>query len=100
MTKGILLDFQEAKESLLTKRTAGPDPAANESLNDAIEAFAFSKLSKRNRIALVLAGIFGGEAENQLDNADQISYYMQADFTIPYKVPKIGADLTLQEVLS
>ena len=96
MPKGILIDFQEAKAKLTEPATIAP----SEDLNDAVEAFACAQLAKRNRIALVLAGIYGGDAETQLDNADQVSYYMQNDFTIPYKAPKPLTEATIEEVLS
>jgi hypothetical protein len=97
MAKGILIDFQEAKDALFTAR---PNPVEESSLTDAVEAFAFAQLPKRNRIALVLAGIYGGDAESQLDSADQIGYYMQNDFTVPYKEPVAAVDATLADILS
>lgn len=93
---GILVDFKEAKAKLME-----PGPTGfSEDLNDAVEAFAFAQLPKRNRIALVLAGIYGGDAETQLDNADHIAYYMEGDFTIPYKASKPLTEATIEEVLS
>jgi hypothetical protein len=92
---GILIDFKEARAAL----SVGPQ-TVTEDLNDAVEAFAFAQLPKRNRIALVLAGVYGGEAEAQLAQADEISYYMQADFTIPYKAPKPMTEATIEEIIS
>ena len=93
---GILVDFQEAKAKLTEPATIPP----SDDLSAAVEQFAFAQLPKRNRIALVLAGIYGGDAESQLENADQISYYMDGDFTIPYKAPKPLTEATIEEVLS
>jgi hypothetical protein len=90
------VDFQEAKAKLTEPATIAP----SDDLSDAVEAFAFAQLPKRNRIALVLAGIYGVDAESQLENADQISYYMDGDFTIPYKAPKPLTEATIEEVLS
>lgn len=69
------------------KLTAGPtvSETPSEDLQDAVATFAFSRLEKRNRIALILAGIFGGEAEQYLDKADEIAYYGDHDFAVPYK---------------
>jgi len=94
MAKGILIDFQEAKARLTAS------PIQTNDLEDAVEQFAFAQLAKRDRIALVLAGIYGGDAESQLENADQIEYYMQGDFTVPYKAPVPVAEATMSEILS
>jgi len=95
---GILIDFKEAKAKLTDSQT--PISISDE-LDDAVEAFAFAQLPKRHRIALVLAGIYGGDAESQLENADQIGHYMEGDFTVPYKVPTPRSEEpTMADILS
>ena len=91
---GILIDFKEAKAKLTDSQTS---TSINPDLDAALESFAFAQQSKRHRIALVLAGIYGGEAEDHLLNADQIDYYMQGDFSIPYKAPE---EPTMADILS
>ena len=69
-------------------------------METALETFAFSRLEKRNRVALVLSGIFGGEAEQYLSRADEIIYYADADFAIPYLPRKLAVDLTAEDIKS
>lgn len=54
-------------------------------LNEAVETFAFSQLQKRNRIALILANVFGGDAESYLAQAEEIEFYADKNFAVPYK---------------
>ena len=84
----------------MSGQSALQTPANTTELIDAVETFAFSQLPKRNRIALVLAGIFGGEAETYLDKADEIEFYASANFAIPYRAPKNTLDTTMGDVLS
>ena len=96
---GILVDFQEAKAALTAKRNA-PLEATDSNLTTALETFAFSRLEKRNRVALVLAGIFGGDAEQYLLRADEIIWYANVDFAVPYTPRKLAIDLTAKDIKS
>jgi hypothetical protein len=93
---GILIDYQEAKAKLGTRTVDG---SVDTQLGDALEQFAFSRLPKRNRIALVLVGIYGGEAEQHLQAADEIAFYATVDFAVPYAPPKKALDISLDDVL-
>lgn len=93
---GILIDYQEAKAKLNQPRPVTSVPNA---LEDAIASFALSQMSKRNRVALILSEIFGGDPENLLDKADEVIYYASSDFTLPYKVPVKASDLTIGDIV-
>ena len=54
-------------------------------LTNAVENFTFAQLPARNRIALILAGVYGGEAEAYLEKIDEFAFYAQSDFKIPYR---------------
>jgi hypothetical protein len=54
-------------------------------------------MPKRERAAIVLAGIYGGAPEDHLNHADEILSYAESDFTKPYKSIK---DLTIEDVIS
>jgi len=82
------VDFKDARDRLLTQELN----SANSALSDAIATFAFSHLPKQNRIALILAGIFGGEAEQYLAQAAEIEFYASKNFAVPY-APKTEAVL-------
>ena len=106
---GILVDFQEAKAALVAgKQNANTssqlenstDSITNTPLTKALETFAFSRLEKRNRVALILAGIFGGEAEQYLLRADEIIWYANVDFAVPYTPRKLAIDLTAEDIKS
>lgn len=60
----------------------------NFQMDSALETFAFSRLEKRNRVAIILSSMFGGNAEAYLDKADELIPYADKNFEIPYKVPK------------
>lgn len=75
---GILVDFQEAKNRLTAP------VQSNAALEDALEAFTFSQVPRQQRIALVLAGIFGGEAEDHLAHAVELDVYASGNFMKPY----------------
>lgn len=77
---GAVIDFQEAKKRLET-----PIAELNPNLNDAVETFAFSRLSAKCRVTLILSGIFGGEPDSYLDKVDDILYYSGTNFSVPYK---------------
>jgi len=90
---GILVDFQEAKEKLLHQTKSADTIATPQLLQEAVETFAFSQLPKRERLAIILAGIFneGNEPvftdvpEHYLDIADKLALYIASDFMLPYK---------------
>jgi hypothetical protein len=90
---GILVEYQDAKRGLITQKM--PDD-----LEDAVEQFAFNQLSFVDRIALVLAGVFGGEAEQYSEQAAELSFYAKSGFVIPYKVPQKSLDVTMKDILS
>lgn len=91
---GILIDFQKAKEAL-NKTTLCP----SNDLSDAVASFALSQMPKRNRVAIILAEIFGGNPESRLDAADEIIFYADTGFTAPYKVPIKAIDVTIGDVV-
>ena len=97
---GILVDFEEAKARLVNKQNIPALNSTDSQLTTAIETFAFSRLEKRNRVALVLAGIFGGEAEQYLLRADEIIWYANVDFAVPYTPRKLAIDLTAEDIKS
>jgi hypothetical protein len=97
---GILVDFEEAKAKLVNRQNTTEPLSTDSQLTTAIETFAFSRLEKRNRVALVLAGIFGGEAEQYLLRADEIIWYANVDFAIPYTPRKLAIDLTAEDIKS
>ena len=97
---GILVDFEEAKAKLVNRQNTTELGSTNSQLTTAIETFAFSRLEKRNRVALVLAGIFGGEAEQYLLRADEIIRYANVDFAVPYMPRKLAIDLTAEDIKS
>jgi hypothetical protein len=101
---GILVDFQEAKNKLLNPElslTSAETPqelssalkefavkrakVPSDDLVDAIGTFAFSRMPKAQRIAMILAGIFGGEAEQYAAQVPLIDYYASKDFAVPYR---------------
>jgi len=61
--------------------------------------FALSQMPKRNRVAMVLAGIFGGEVEQYLEQADEILFYASTDFTAPYKAPVKFSDVVMGDIV-
>ena len=73
------IDFQEAKERLNSPKSATED------LTAAVETFAFSRLPDQHRVALILAGMFGGDAETYLERAGELMIYAASNFSIPYK---------------
>ena len=97
---GILVDFEEAKARLVNKQNIPALNSTDSQLTTAIETFAFSRLEKRNRVALVLASIFGGEAEQYLLRADEIIWYANVDFAVPYTPRKLAIDLTAEDIKS
>ena len=97
---GILVDFEEAKARLVNKQNIPALNSTDSQLTTAIETFAFSRLEKRNRVALVLAGIFGGDAEQYLLRADEIIWYANVDFAVPYTPRKLAIDLTAEDIKS
>ena len=98
---GILVDFEEAKAKLVNRQNTTAELRSTDSqLTTAIETFAFSRIEKRNRVALVLAGIFGGEAEQYLLRADEIIWYANVDFAVPYTPRKLAIDLTAEDIKS
>lgn len=82
---GVLIDFQEAKNKLTAVDSTKLGSSVNEDLNNAVAMFAFSRLEKRNRVSMILAGVFGGEPEQYLDKADEVAQYAASDFAVPYK---------------
>ena len=78
---GILLDFQEAKEKLTAVRSVSTDSQ----MSDALETFAFSQMPKRERVAIILSNLLGGDAEEFLHCADELIPYADKDFAIPFK---------------
>lgn len=78
---GILVEFQDAKQKLLGETNS----ADTTELTNAVENFTFAQLPSRNRIALILAGVYGGEAEAYLEKIDEFAEYAQSDFKIPYR---------------
>jgi hypothetical protein len=94
---GILIDFQKAKEALVNP-IVQVTPTSND-LIDAISAFTLSQMPKRNRVAIILAEIFGGDPESRLDAADEIIFYADTDFTTPYKIPIKAIDATIGDVV-
>jgi hypothetical protein len=79
---GILVEFQEEKAKLLDSSAATTNTTE---LTNAVENFTFAQLPPRNRIALILAGVYGGEAEAYLEKIDEFAEYAQSDFKIPYR---------------
>ena len=96
---GILIDFEEAKARLIAPTARSADAGTTTSLTDAVASFALSQMPKRNRVALVLAGIFGGEAEQHLEQADEVLFYAATDFTVPYKAPAKFSDVVMGDIL-
>jgi hypothetical protein len=92
---GIQIEFQGAKEAL-TGRLAGKSP----DLTDAVEQFAFSRLSLQKRIALVLAGVFKGTPEQFMEASQELVFYAETDFAVPYKEPRKALDITMADVIT
>jgi hypothetical protein len=80
---GILIDFEAAKNKLMNPVSSVPKESAVQ-LSDAVATFAFSRLSEPERIMLILAGIFGGDAEQYASQAGELSYYASKGFKVPY----------------
>jgi len=97
---GILVDFQEAKAALTASKNAIPSETTDSILTAALETFAFSRLEKRNRVALILAGMFGGEAEIYLSKADELIPYSDKNFEIPYVAPTTAINFTAEDIQS
>jgi len=93
---GILHEYQAAKEELTTQNMIH-----SYEIQQALEEFAFSRLSKRDRIALVLYGIIGqGTVEQYFGIADELQFYVSTDFAVPYKKPQKALDITIQDIIS
>lgn len=97
---GILIDFQKAKEALISSNNlSASENSEKTAISDAVAAFALSQMPKRNRVAIILAEIFGGDPESRLDAADEIIFYADTGFTAPYKVPIKAIDVTIGDVV-
>jgi hypothetical protein len=81
------------------KRGPGGRSEKTKELNDAVEDFAFNRLPRYKKIALVLAGIFGGPVEQYYKAAKELGFYVDLDFAIPYKPPVTAIDVTMEDIL-
>jgi hypothetical protein len=97
---GILVDYQEAKAALIASKSVIVSSDTDSILSAALENFAFSRLEKRNRVALILAGMFGGEAEIYLSKADELIPYADKNFENPYMAPTTAINFTAEDIQS